>query len=460
MLGLFTVICAFTFIGCEMSSTPDAIADNYPDLARGYDLDAKGGNSGDSITLTLDGVKTFNCLVLKERGDAIRRYELSAHGNVFYSGEAIGRYKYCSFPDVTTDSVVITVNDSSGGWKIKDIEAYHICDSYTPSFRVTSYIMTDRAYKLTLEDSDMLSVSTHFNLFGGVYFDSDGILHLQDYLIGGDSVKGETALKVAISNIRKYNIDASIVCTLLGNKDITRDNLDMQARHSAAMDAHGDTLIAQCLELIDKYGLDGISFDYEYPRNREENAIYAAFLTRLRQALPQDKELSAAFSLWNIGGADGFEISVLNTLSRVELMTYDGFDSRGNHSAFYAMCAKALHDLDKNGLDISIADLGIPFYCRAVDKSAYAGDYASAAQRLGEWGDSLYNRITSGGNTYDALCYYNGRQTVYDKTCYALDVGAGGVMAWHFSCDTSDSALSLYAAIGRAVSSRQSSKSI
>ena len=33
-------------------------------------------------------------------------------------------------------------------------------------------------------DCDMMSASDCFNLFGGVYFDKDGGLHMQDFLIG------------------------------------------------------------------------------------------------------------------------------------------------------------------------------------------------------------------------------------------------------------------------------------
>ncbi len=455
-LAILIALTAMLILACcEMSSTPSAISDRYEDVAGGYKADTRSGNAGDSATFTFEGVKTFNCLVLKERGEIIDDYEVIAHGKTIYRSEAIGRYKYCSFPTVTTDSVAIKVNACRGKWKIRDIEAYLIQDSYTPSFTVTSYIMTDRAYRLNESDCDMMSASDCFNLFGGVYFDKDGGLHMQDFLIGGRSIKGEQAMRGAVSNIRRYNPSASIVCTLLGNKDLTRDGLDTQARHSSAMGEHADALADGCNALVSQFGLDGVSFDYEYPRNRKESEIYSSFLTKLRKTLPGDKLLTAAFSLWNIGGRDGIPVSVLNTLSRVELMTYDGFDGRGNHSAFYNMCAKALHDLDKMGLDISKADLGIPFYCRATDRSTYASDYASAADRLGEWGDSLYNRITSGGKSYDALCYYNGRQTVYDKTCYALDTGAGGVMVWHYSCDSSDSELSLYGAIKRAVASRR-----
>ena len=99
--------------------------------------------------------------------------------------------------------------------------------------------------------------------------------------------------------------------------------------------------------------------------------------------------------------------------------------------------------------------MGLPFYSRPIDKAGYWGVYADVSQQLGVWGNSIVEDVNTGeGEIYQQKCYYNGRQMIYDKTCYAIDTGVGGVMIWHYSCDTTDSELSLYGAISEAVNSR------
>ena len=46
-----------------------------------------------------------------------------------------------------------------------------------------------------------------------------------------------------------------------------------------------------------------------------------------------DKRLTAALSIWNIG-LFNVNSDTLRVLDGVELMSYDSFDERGNHSTF------------------------------------------------------------------------------------------------------------------------------
>ena len=280
-------------------------------------------------------------------------------------------------------------------------------------------------------------------------------MHFQDYLFDGKSVEGRTVLKKAVEKVREYNPSAKIVYTILGNLDINGDGLDTQDRHSGAMGKNANTLVKECLDVMEEYGFDGISFDYEYPYTHNANTTYGKFLEKLKKAMPDGKSLSAAFSMWNFTSAVGFPLSKLDFLDSIELMTYDGFDDRGNHSAFYKMCAEALYQLDRRGVDMNKVHLGLPFYSRPIDKAGYWGVYADVSQQLGVWGNSIVEDVNTGeGEIYQQKCYYNGRQMIYDKTCYAIDTGVGGVMIWHYSCDTTDSELSLYGAISEAVNSR------
>lgn len=460
LLAVILILCVFVSLivamtGCSMNSTPSQISKNYPNLAKGYKADVKKGGAGDSATFTFDSAKTFNSIVFKEDGSNITDYELYADGEMFYRSDFIGKYKYCSHKTLTASSITLKVVACDKDWSIKDIEVYNIVGSEKQDFEVMSYLLVDRAYTLTPKSAALMSHTTQFNLFGSVYLDKDGHLHFQDYLFDGKSVEGRTVLKKAVEKVREYNPSAKIVYTILGNLDINGDGLDTQDRHSGAMGKNANTLVKECLDVMEEYGFDGISFDYEYPYTHNANTTYGKFLEKLKKAMPDGKSLSAAFSMWNFTSAVGFPLSKLDFLDSIELMTYDGFDDRGNHSAFYKMCAEALYQLDKKGVDMNKVHLGLPFYSRPIDKAGYWGVYADVSQQLGVWGNSIVEDVNIGeGEIYQQKCYYNGRQMIYDKTCYALDTGVGGVMIWHYSCDTTDSELSLYGAISEAVNSR------
>lgn len=458
---LLIICCLFicpiiAMSGCSgMSSTPSEISKNYENVAKGYGVDAKKGGAGDTATFTFKSEKTFNSIVLKESGNNITDYELYADGEMFYKSDFIGKYKYSSHKTITANSVTLKVVACDKEWSIKGFEAYNVTKTAKDDFGVMSYLLVDRAYALTQESAELMSHTTQFNLFGSLYLDKDGHLHFQDYFIDGVSVEGRKVLAGAVENVRKYNPKAEIVFTILGNLDITGDGLNTQGRHSKAMGGNSKTLINECLEVLQEYGLDGISFDYEYPHTIKAHNIYGKFLEKLKKAMPEGKKLSAAFSLWNLTVTGCFPLSKLKYLDSIEMMTYDGFDERGNHASFYQMCANAMSKLKCKGIDMSKVHLGLPFYSRPADRAAYWGDYAGASQKLGIWGNSIVEDINVDGKVYQQLCYYNGRQMIYDKTCYALDIGVGGVMIWHFSCDTTDEELSLYGAIGEAIAARK-----
>lgn len=442
--------------GCTMSETPDELAGKFENVANGYTVSANKGGAGDSVTFELEAEKTFNAIVLKEKGDNITDYELYVNGEMFYKSDFIGKYKYCSFKTLTAKSITLKVVGCNKNWKITDFEAYNIGKTAKDDFEVMSYLIADRACTLTEESAAHLKQSTQFNLFGAVYLDKDGHLRFPDFQIDGQTVGGRTVLANAAEIVRKYNPTAKIVYTVLGNMEFDGDGLDVEKRHNGAMRDNPDTLIKECIEVMQEYNFDGISFDYESPHSPRNHRNYGNFLEKLKKAMPEGKMLTAALGIWHLTVANCFPLDKLEFLDGVELMAYDNFDDRGNHAAFYTTCANAIYKLQRKGIDMSKIHLGLPFYSRPDDTAEYWGDYYAAAEELGVWGNSRIEEATTlDGKTYNALCYYNGRQMIYDKTCYAADLGLGGVMIWHYTCDTNDEALSLYGAIAEAIASRK-----
>ncbi|KAK1975762.1 family 18 glycosyl hydrolase [Colletotrichum cereale] len=98
--------------------------------------------------------------------------------------------------------------------------------------------------------------------------------------------------------------------------------------------------VKSCLDLVDKYNLDGLDFDFEYPNrqglgcnaiNPNDTANFALFLQELRQKQTKPLYLTAATSLnpWNdaSGAASGAGTltSFAETLDYLMVMGYDIF---------------------------------------------------------------------------------------------------------------------------------------
>ena len=389
--------------------------------------------------------------MLKEKGSNITSFRIYVDGSdkPVYGNDYVNGYRYCTFAAVETTKLRIEVLEADGNWKLTALEAYLILKD-TSDFEVMSYINADTAYKMTQGQAELAAYVTQFNVFGCAYFDADGELVLVDYDLDGNTVKGSEVLQGAIENVRKANPAATVVVTVLGNRDFG-DGMTTTERHNSAMGEYSSVLTGNLLALIDEYGFDGISFDYEYPEKKKDFETFSDYIASLDKALG-DKLLTAAISEWNIG-LNVYSAENLQPLDAIEVMAYDLFDERGNHSSFYSSCYQTLKNLEKKDVDLSKVNLGLPFYSRPENKDSYWGSYNNIADKMSAYENAIKeDYVTMEGTERTAvLNYYNGRQLIYDKTRYAIDCGAGGVMIWHFGCDSEDSELSLLRQISAAI---------
>lgn len=459
---LITISAGLIFSGCSTKiGTPKNILENYENLAEEASFSKQNDGSDDYVTLNFKSKKKFNTIALTEKSKAVTSFEIFIDNELVYKSDRIGNYKYCALSKTyETEELKIVINESEGeNWQIEKPQVYFVDDTCADDFSVMSYIYTAKALQLDDEDKKIIGTTTQFNIFSSLYLLSDGTIHFKPHTLDdGRTFEGEDAFKQAIAKIREYNPKASIVATILGSDDIVGDGLDQEARHNTAMTKHSDKLISNILKIIDDYSLDGISFDYEYPHNLITNTNYANFLKKLKLAMPEGKELNCAFSLWNLTVFGTFPRGKLKYVDHIELMAYDGFDEYGNHSSFYTMCAEVISKLQDKGIDLAKVNLGLPFYSRPIDSAAYWGNYSNVCKKLGIYNNSIMETINVEGKMYDQLCYYNSRQLIYDKTSYAIDAGVGGVMIWHYGCDTKDDTLSLYGAISQAIADRSANR--
>lgn len=482
LIAIFAAISAFAFAGCS-ASTPDEIADNYTDLAADGSFAASSGGKDDSAVFSFGKEISFNTLVLREKGSSITQFSLYADDaeEPFYSSDLIEDYRVCSFTPVTASSVRIAVDACDGEWSLKDAEAYLIDKKASDDFRIMGYITVDSLCNpVTVGDGDdsigdqdggidesytaVFEAVTQFNMIGSVYFDAQGKLYYKDISSYGDgSDNGEEAFGYALEKLRAMKADdAEIVVTILGNDAFVNDGYtDTIGRHNAAMGDNADALTANIIAFLDKWDLDGVSFDYEYPSFYGDFKTYGEYLLSLREALDAKYDgemlLTAAISDWCMGTFK-FSSKYMEALDQIEVMAYDLFDDRGYHSTFYRACYQIVENCRKNGADMSKVHLGVPYYSRPVDGGQFWGNYKVVSSTLPP--SNLYTfdepYTTLDGGTGNAANYFNDRQMIYDKTSYAIDLGLGGIMIWHMACDdTSDLGRSLTGAIAQAIADRE-----
>ena len=454
MMLICVVASVFALSACT-GKTPKAITEAFEDLAEDGKFLSDSGNAGESAVYDFGKTVKFNTLVLKEKGENITSFRIYADDSEtpFYGNDYIEGLRYCAFEAVTASRIRIEVLSSDGEWKLRKPEAYMVSGT-ADDFEIMAYISVDEAAALAGEKAEVAKKVTDFNLFNVVYFNKDGDLVFNELETSSGKVSAQILLKDAVAKIRSVNPSATVVVMVLGNKDFG-DGLTVPGRHNSAMGTNSDNLKANLLAFVEEYALDGVSFDYEYPESLQDYTIYKKFVKELKSALPEGKLLTAALAIWNIGVGKLTKKDLAN-FDSIEIMSYDMFDERGNHAAFYTSAYEVVDKLIDKGLDLKKFNLGVPYYSRPVNADPYWGNYYDVADKLSPFENSYVEAYTDiNGVSHPALLnYYNGRQMIYDKTAYAMDAGLGGIMIWHFGTDSFDPELSLTNTIAKAIAAR------
>lgn len=425
------------------------------------------GKEGASFDLNFGVATTFNTVVLKENGANITEFSIqiinpeTASYETIYTQDEMGAYRYCAFDKVTTTGLRVLISGATEKFKITDIEVYninHLIDENETDFRVTSYILADAIFDKASLDKDTFNTITDVILFGVNIFDESGKISYQDKEINGKMIPGKEVFDTALANLREVigERDIEIHVNFLG-PDTQTDSSDWEEqmkdkgnRHTKAFKDGG--LAKYIGQFVKDHQLDGAFFDYEYPLKRSHAKAYSKFLVAMKQELG-DKKLGAALSDWNLN----LTAKAFDSLDMIEVMAYDLFDERGNHSNFNQSIG-TIANFKKKGIDMSKLDLGIPFYGRPADKAAYWYPFKDESAALGQFKNYSSATTDKNGNAMqysDRGRYYNSPQLVFDKSAFAMNYGLGGVMVWHYSCDLPYSEdNSLLRSIDRTVESR------
>lgn len=194
------------------------------------------------------------------------------------------------------------------------------------------------------------------------------------------------------------------------------NNGDDKNFHSvAASKTATAAFVTNCMNMVNKFNLDGIDIDWEYPDAGVSADQYVTFMTGLATALHAKGKLLTAAVIGTAGA--GIKNEVFPLVDFLNIMSYD----HGTPHSPYSTACSDLKSWRTRGLAKEKAVLGVPFYGRDPFTS-YVGltklDFqAPFKDRVGD-------------------IYYNGIATMQKKAQLAIDTG-GGVMMWDLSLDVS-----------------------
>lgn len=234
-------------------------------------------------------------------------------------------------------------------------------------------------------------------------------------------------------------------------------------------------------ELLDRYKLDGIDLDWEYPGiidgpaghawSPEDKPNFTALVTAIRKAVGKEKEITFAAGAFSNYLENSIEWKkVMDICDRVHLMTYDLVNRRsfftGHHTSLYRTSFQresvdyAVSFLDSLNIPRHKVVLGIAFYARVYNN---VRDLNHGLFQRGKFQRFVvykgYDNTFSEANGYTqywddeakAPYAYNAKQQIFAtfdnkrsaqlKTKYAIDKGLAGVLFWELRQDKTSGGL-------------------
>lgn len=217
--------------------------------------------------------------------------------------------------------------------------------------------------------------------------------------------------------------------------------------------AHTDStrlaFATDCKRTIDRFGLDGIDIDWEYPGvnaagisfSPDDRENFTLLMKDIRDAIGKDKLLTIATQ----AGAKYYNLKDIEPyLDFINIMAYDMEESPNHHSALHCSdmveewsCEKALAAHVATGFPVGRLVLGIPFYGHGTHEAPELLDYRHiiVLDSLQSCWDSVAQvpyMINSQGNV---VINYENAQSIAFKCQFLHQKRMLGAMYWDYDSD-------------------------
>ena len=303
--------------------------------------------------------------------------------------------------------LVLSYAPHDAALELSEVEIYGEKPGGTAVPVTSAYLPVNSAFDAELFEGQ-LGALDDIILISGSYWGADGSITVSDGFAGHCSSIEETLQNEANAPRIWATIYPAYKMTSDGSAGSTIDTREKREK-----------LIDNILAFAEEYGLDGIDFDWEFPREAADWEHFGELIAELKGRGGALMISAALYPDRTMMTDDGFA-----ALDRVNLMTYDCFDDLGRHST-YELAENSVNCIgyfaERPGERHKLF-IGIPAYGRPLDGSRV-------------W--DLYRDIPVMNRNLDFYgnSFYNGCALAADKTALAFELGAGGVFLYHLKCD-------------------------
>lgn len=269
---------------------------------------------------------------------------------------------------------------------------------------------------------------------------------------------------INVVKLKEINPELKVLISLtsqIHNKDNFQDggfsaicNDEKQYKH----------LTEDIVDFIEKYNLDGVDLNWEYPCEKWSNQTplkndkehFNIFIKYLRKTLAKDKIISyASYVLSNIKFNDTFLTSIID---HVNVMCYDlgeGYRQQAHNAVkktFHSSlsCKHSVDSYNINKIESTKYILGIPFYGRFSFKD-YGHSTILTLKEINELltTEKYYTKETTDDVPFlfendmsfgkeRLICSYENEYSLYKKIKMVHNNNLGGIMIWNLTQDTED----------------------
>lgn len=215
--------------------------------------------------------------------------------------------------------------------------------------------------------------------------------------------------------------------------------------------SYRDIFIKSLKEIVDRYGLDGIDNDWEYPTMKDQsykgNLYLMRELSNYLHSPQENKLLTMAITCGKYVGniSNGIIDGCYPCVDWFNVMTYDDFSTTTpyiHHSTFELLETGYNYWVNTRGVPLKKFVGGIPVYGRAsgITQSGTTLTYKSILEQGGDpdANEAVVTSSSYNNGTTPYTIYYNGRPLVRQKVDFCIEKGTAGVMFWEAGQDMHD----------------------